>query len=327
MQEQAAQNILPTKQATPTQAVAPQEQSRVANEGMAQVGAGDRIMQAQVDRMLKKASFRNSVANAFMTPEDKKFQMQLMQQRELARERMSTADRIEEQKLLRQAEKAERPFYEQTMKDKKSAGSSLKEIDRTIELIQSGKVSNPTEDSFQRWMSSALKINLSDLRGADTEEFDKLTTGFVKNAKSWFGSRVTNADLKVFMKTIPQLSMTNEGKLRLLGAMKSAAQAQEVRYEAMKDLMAKNGGHLPAYAEMQVEEMVGPELDRLAKSFISGEAFPKLSKEAEAANTRNRWMRWMQGALSGGGKVAEVAGAGTKALGNVMGSLAGLPID
>lgn len=203
----------------------------------------------------------------------------------------SPQDRRESAKERFEQEQAERPFYQKTLDQYESSRSTLNDVNRLTNLINKGKIVNPTEDHMQRYLSSIFKINLKDLRGADTEEFEKITAGFIKNAKQWFGSRVTNYDLESFMKTLPQLSTSHEGKMRILGSMKAAAQAQQLKYDALRHLMKQNGGRIPPYAQLQVEELIKPELDALSEQFVNGSTAPQLSQEAIEGSNRGWWMR------------------------------------
>lgn len=214
------------------------------------------------------------------------------------------------------AERAERPYYQDVLNAYKTSHTTNKDLDRMIELINKGGVVNPTIDHLQRWLSSTLKINLKDLRGADTEEYEKIVAGFMKNAKQIFGSRITNFDLEQFLKTLPTLSVSHEGKMRLIGSMKAAAKAQELEYEALRHLMRMNGGRIPPYAQMMVEEMLAPELDRLSQEFISGQYAPQLSQEGKVSANKYDWLR----AIKGLGTLAGTAGS------TVAGNLAGSKI-
>lgn len=219
-------------------------------------------------------------------------------------------------------EKAERPFFKETTDQYKTSHKSLADLNRLEKLINQGKIVNPTEDHFQRYLSSVLKINLKDLRGADTEEFEKLVNGFVANAKSWFPGRVTDQDLRTFMTTLPGLSMSHEGKLRLIGSMRAAAEAQKIRYDTMRELMRANGGHLPPYAQAEVEDLIQPQLDALAEQFIKGETATPLSEAAKKGEKRNAWLRAAKAGLTAAGKVKDLVGGTVNTVGNAVGEAA-----
>src|SRR5690606_29811545 len=54
----------------------------------------------------------------------------------------------------------------------------------------------------------------------NTEEFVKLSNSFLRGAKTMFGSRITDADLRAFMKMVPTLSQTDSGKKAIIRNMK-----------------------------------------------------------------------------------------------------------
>lgn len=213
-------------------------------------------------------------------------------------------------------EKAERPYYQTVVDQYQTSHAELGDLKRLEHLINQGKVVNPTEDHMQRWLSGALKINLKDLRGADTEEYEKIVAGFIKNAKKIFGARVTNFDLKAFMKTLPELSTSHEGKMRLISSMKAAVEAQQLRYKELKKLMKENDGHIPPYAQMKVEERIKPQIDKYLQQFISGNSVTPLSKEALAGSQRGWWMRPAKAGITGAFNAAPSFGGIVNALKN-----------
>jgi hypothetical protein len=229
---------------------------------------------------------------------------------------------LSRQKFQQQQEVLERPYYEEMQKDHEASRTTLNDLGRLTNLINKGDVVNPTEDHMYRWAARTLKVNLKDLRGADTEEFEKIVAGFIKNAKNWFGSRVTNYDLESFLKTLPGLTNTHEGKMRLIGSMKAAALAQQIRYDAFRDLMRLNNDHLPPYAKMKVDEMTNDAIEALSKQFISGDLTPKLSPEAIAGMKRNQWMRWVKAFLTNFESGVESAESTAGTIGKVAGHMA-----
>lgn len=230
---------------------------------------------------------------------------------------------LKEREFMHQQEKLERPYYEKLLETKPQWESTLNDLDRVTNLINKGDIVNPTEDHMQRWLSGALKINLKDLRGADTEDFNKTVKSFVKNAKQWFGARITDRDLKVFMETLPELSMSHEGKMRIIASMRAAAMAQKIRYEGFEDLMRLNKGHLPPFAKFKVEQMVQSQLDELAKQFVAGDLVTPLSDAAVAGAKRNSWMRWAKAFLTFVFGSAKAIGGGLKATTEAVGNLVG----
>lgn len=105
------------------------------------------------------------------------------------------------------------------------------------------------------------------LTSPNTEQFEKLTADFIRDAKNIFGSRITDADLAAFMQMIPTLGQTDAGKLAIIKNMKAFNKASEIKYKAMKNVIRANDGRIPANIEILVEETAKPELDKLAQEF------------------------------------------------------------
>ena len=101
----------------------------------------------------------------------------------------------------------------------------------------------------------------------DTEQFEKLSNDFVKEAKSIFGSRITDADLRAFMQTIPTLGQSDQGKRKIIENIRAFNDATIAKADALKKIIKENGGKRPANLQILVEEKVGPKLDELAKDF------------------------------------------------------------
>lgn len=102
----------------------------------------------------------------------------------------------------------------------------------------------------------------------DTEEFEKLSASFIKGAKALFGSRVTDQDLRAFMQTVPQLSNSEAGKKAIIKNIQLINEAAHVKANIMKKVIEANGGKRPANLQILVDELAGPELDRISQEFI-----------------------------------------------------------
>ena len=102
----------------------------------------------------------------------------------------------------------------------------------------------------------------------DTEEFEKLSAGFIAGAKAIFGSRITDRDLISFMETVPTLGQTDSGKKAVIRNIQLTNKAAEIKAKNMRKIIAENGGSRPADLQNEVEERSSEELDKLAKQFV-----------------------------------------------------------
>ena len=116
-----------------------------------------------------------------------------------------------------------------------------------------------------------IGVNLTGALTTDAQEIEKLSNDFVKGAKDIYGSRLTNADLAQFMKTVPNLMQSPEGILRVIQNLQTFNEMKRVRYETMRDIVNENGGYSPIDLDIQIEERAGDKLDEIAAKF---EKFP-----------------------------------------------------
>lgn len=101
----------------------------------------------------------------------------------------------------------------------------------------------------------------------DTEEFEKLSADFIKDAKGIFGSRLTDADLRAFLETIPTLSHTDAGKIKIIKNLKAFNEVAEVKYKAAKRIIKENKGIIPPNLKSLVEESTSEDLRKWSEEF------------------------------------------------------------
>jgi len=194
------------------------------------------------------------------------------------------------------ADKETLPYYNQLKKESKGSKENLQRLNRMEQLIKKGNL--PTSGWSSLFDSLAkgiwgVGINLKPLYHADAQEFEKISNDFVKNAKDVFGGRLTDADLKVFMSTVPTLSLSNAGKMRVINNLRYANEANQVRDKIAEDIIKANGGRRPINLQALVEEMAGPRLDVLAQKFKE-ENIPEV-REAEPFQLAGKPARGLPG--------------------------------
>src|SRR5208337_4299468 len=179
------------------------------------------------------------------------------------------------------------PFFNETTKAAKGATDTNPVLTRMQELLNKGNLPNPTFYSLSNKVGSPFGLNVSALIHADAEEFEKLTNEFLKNAKEIFGSRLTNYDVSTFLKGIPTLSQSKEGKQRIINNLQTVNEAALLRSQAMDKIITENNNERPRNLSSLVEKQVGPQLDQLAEMFAQGTPIGKKVRNVEdnLANT------------------------------------------
>jgi hypothetical protein len=163
------------------------------------------------------------------------------------------------------------PFYKDTIKQAHAAKNNDKRLNRMEELIKTGKLSGTGFNSLIKTLSHGIfgfGIDLSGLNNPESQEFEKLSNDFIKEAKEIFGGgRLTDADLAAYLKTVPTLLLSNEGKLRVMNNMRQFNEAAKIKDNALREVIKANGGKRPRNLEILVDEIAQPQIDALADQF------------------------------------------------------------
>jgi hypothetical protein len=166
------------------------------------------------------------------------------------------------------------PAYKEINNDYKAVITDDRRLNRMEELVNKGDLTRPRWHSLLNAMEHGIfgfGVNLHSLETADSQEFTKLSNEFLKNAKNIFGARITDNDVKMFMKMVPDLSQSREGKLAIIHNMKLYNEGIRIKKQASDRVVKENGGRLPYDYEARVEELAAPGLDALAARFSKEE--------------------------------------------------------
>jgi len=203
----------------------------------------------------------------------------------LRRPRLSSEQKIKIAKMKQQREMAERkesvaeqhyinketlPIYKEINQKYKDSRENDRRLGRMEKLVEKGNLGSPAFNNLLESVSKGafgVGINLKHLQSADAQEFDKLSTEFLKGAKELFGTRVTDNEIRMFMKMVPTLAQSDAAKMRVISNMRVGNQANKIRRDAMSEIIKENGGKRPLDLEEMLEERTEAKLDRLAEEF------------------------------------------------------------
>lgn len=166
-----------------------------------------------------------------------------------------------------------KPEYEEMRTKNKVSLDNQMRFDRMKELISHKSLPTPMWSNGIDALAHGifgLGLNLQSLTGADTEEFRKLSADMMKNAKEYFGARITDKDLEMFLKTIPTLANTDEGKLRVIHNLELFDKANMEKYRIMNEIMEENDGMRPRNFDQLVEKRFAPVQKQIAEEFKKG---------------------------------------------------------
>lgn len=134
----------------------------------------------------------------------------------------------------------------------KNSKRELRDIDQLKRLNDSGKL--------PKGMKKAILVDYKkgELRvpafaNAETQQFIKTVNGFIRNAKDFFGSRVTNFDLQTFLQILPTLANSEEGRRNILEQMEAATQLNQLDNDSLKEVYEHYG--LDKIDRLQLESL------------------------------------------------------------------------
>ena len=115
-------------------------------------------------------------------------------------------------------------------------------------------------------------LDVAALYNTDSQEFLKMQAGFLRDAKQYFGARVTDYDIKQFLKTIPTLSQSPAGRSRIIANLKRLEKVKLARSDALKKIVKK--GKVPLDFLEQIDTKVEKLSNRYYKEFQDDLAKP-----------------------------------------------------
>ncbi len=192
---------------------------------------------------------------------------------------------LKEQQIAKQEKAARFKATKEERKDiiqkAQSARVVLKDLDRMDELNKSGKLDTPDVVEFLK--RSGLDIPA--LLNPDSQEFQKIAAGFLRDAKTYFGGRITNYDIEQFLKTIPSLSQTPEGRHRVIAGLKQLKRGDLAYNDALKEIMKENESVPPYDLLEQIEDRIEPKLNKVAEKFKEDISKPVPKQKTSALTT------------------------------------------
>lgn len=233
----------------------------------------ERIQEISKDTK-KQEQLRNEL-NTFLSGSPEQQQKQLEQLRQpLFKKPLSESERIARERLelkkqemsaaeRREAFKITQATRKEINDKAKEARRDLQDLDRLEELEKEGKLNTPGYVEFLQRSG----FDIPALMEPGSQEYNKIVNNFVRGAKSVFAGRITNQELENYMRTLPSLSMSPEGRKRVIANLRMLKQGDVAYSEALRDIIKENRGTPPLDLSEQLEDRVSKKLDKIAINF------------------------------------------------------------
>jgi hypothetical protein len=112
---------------------------------------------------------------------------------------------------------------------------------------------------------SKAGIPLGVLNNPESEEFDKLSNQLTRTIQNYYGSRILQTEFHNFLRQIPTLQNSEEGRKRIIDNLRKAQIPKQLEYDAYKQVMQENGGKRPVDLKERITEKLIPSLDNWLK--------------------------------------------------------------
>ena len=153
------------------------------------------------------------------------------------------------------------PYINDIIEKSKSSKIQNMDLDRLEEI--GDKLTGPAWDSFLKGSG----FDLDALRSPESAEFASIKMGFMKDMKKYFGGNVTTREMEGFLKTLPSLSQTPEGRKRIIANMKRINNIGIEYEKAMKKVIKRNKNVPPRGLTIKVEEVMDKRVKKVASQF------------------------------------------------------------
>jgi hypothetical protein len=154
---------------------------------------------------------------------------------------------------------------------------------RGLEAAKRMEILNEKDDLINPFMIKIFQSlgidDISALMTADSQEMQKLTGVFLEKMKSLFGAQMSAQEVQIFLKTIPSLMQSKEGRRRIISQFKDVFESGIERYNTMRDIEKEYKGKAAPFDFLeQVEDLTA---ERIAKKKEEKVTAAKAAAEAK----------------------------------------------
>lgn len=191
--------------------------------------------------------------------------------------RISKEEASEKKKEQKEANKDTKKLYDTINSEYRAAKDDLIRLDKILDLNEKGNLGFPIFNSLISLIGKGTFgfADLGFLMTRDAQALEKISNDFIKNAKQYFGARMTDQDLRAYLKTIPTLMNSKEGRREVIRNMRLFLEKKQLRKRAMDQIIKANGGERPGDLDSMIEEILEPLTNNLADQFKASPHFPQ----------------------------------------------------
>lgn len=122
------------------------------------------------------------------------------------------------------------------------------------------------------YLKALAKFGIDDvgaLLNPETEEAIKIQNDFTRHVKERFGGKITNDQIKIFLRSLPNALQSKEGRARVIHSLMTLNKIPELKLEEIENIIQENNGELPLDLNLQLSKRMRPIIDGLSDEFIN----------------------------------------------------------
>lgn len=176
-------------------------------------------------------------------------------------------------------QKTAAPIKKEVIKLYKAGRATEDTLQQLEDLSKSGNLDDP------KYVAALRSVGLDNpiLMKTDSNVFEKVRNDFLTKLKDVFGGRITNNEIDLYMKGLPDLLQSKEGRSKVIKVMRAVNKGSSARYNALKEIEDRYGDKLPYNLETLIEERASKKLDAISKELSDIHNADRDIKEEETA--------------------------------------------
>lgn len=216
----------------------------------------------QIDQVLRSGQFNLNEINQIKGIIDRERSLELKKQ--IHEENKTSKEKALASKEKQQAFKMTEPFRAEAFKEEENARHMQDVIGEQLTLSKSGKMNNA---GFLEFLER-FGLDFNALKNPKTEQYQSLEKEYLKDLKSIFGGKISNDEMKAFLKGIPKATNSPQAREAMLDRWRSYYEAKGLKAKLIREITAENGGIPPYDLRDKVSERLNIEQEKLANRFL-----------------------------------------------------------
>jgi hypothetical protein len=187
--------------------------------------------------------------------------------RDIEQQKLEERKKTREESGIERSYQSQKDFIDDTTKSYKGFETDMKPRLLQMRNIPDEDIIGPTAATFL----DHLGIPLGALENPSSELYNKLSQDLLKGLPETYGSRILKVEVDNFLKTIPTLMNSPDGRRMIASNMLKLGEMKEVYYNAMRREQKKieeKKEQYPRDFQQTVFDQVKPQVDRINEEFV-----------------------------------------------------------